>query len=192
MSEIKTVCVFCSSSERLKDTYCGAAQHLGKLLGLRGYDVVFGGGGIGLMGRVASAVQAHGGRMIGVIPEALNRPGVTYELCDELVVTEDMRERKGVMDTRSEAFLALPGGLGTLEEIVEHMTLKQLRYHPKPLVLINTEGFYEPLLTFLDHMIEQNFVRLEHRNLFHVADDPEAALAYLDSYEPSVLPEKFD
>lgn len=192
MSPVKRVCVFCSSSEKLAEPYYQCADELGKLLGLGGCEVIFGGGGIGLMGRLARSVQANGGRMTGVIPIALNREGMTYENCDELIVTKDMRERKAVMDTRAEAFIALPGGFGTLEELVEHMTLKQLRYHRKPIVIVNTNQFYSPLMEFFDHVIAENFAHPDHRDLYFVAEDPEEAMSHLESYRAPELPTKFE
>jgi hypothetical protein len=191
MPEFHSICVFCSSSDALADPYRDAAEALGVLLGKRRCRLVFGAGGVGLMGIVARAVHAHGGEVVGVIPHALNQLGITYETADELIVTEDMRERKAEMDRRSDAFIALPGGFGTLEEIVEHLTLKQLGYHPKPVVLVNTLGYYDPLMAFFDHMINERFAKAEHREVFHVVGDVEEALVFLDAYEYPEAPSPF-
>ncbi|HJP37214.1 MAG TPA: TIGR00730 family Rossman fold protein [Gammaproteobacteria bacterium] len=191
MPAFHSICVFCSSSDALDPAYREAAEALGVLLGRLGYRLVFGGGAIGLMGTVARAVHAHGGEVGGVIPRALNQAGVTYEESDELIVTEEMRERKAEMDRLSDAFIALPGGFGTLEEIVEHLTLRQLRYHPKPVVLINTLGYYEPLLRFFEHMIDEGFAESGHLEVFHVAANAEEALAYLETYGHEEPPSRF-
>lgn len=187
----KTVCVFCASSSAIHSTYGQAARELGTLLAQAGYNLVFGGGSMGLMAAIAESAQAAGAHITGVIPTALNRDGIAHPICDELIVTRDMRERKAEMDTRSDAFVALPGGFGTLEEIVEHLTLRQLNMHPKPVVLLNTLGFYDPLLRFFDHLIEERFAKPEHLNVYHVAESPEAVLAYLEAYQPQPAERKY-
>ena len=183
--------MFCASSHSIRAEYFDAATELGRLLGAKGYDLIFGGGTRGLMGHVARALHSAGGRVTGVVPRALNVDGIIYADCDELVVTETMRERKAEMDRRSDAFIALPGGFGTLEEIVEHVTLKQLKYHPKPLILINTAGLYEPLIRFFDHLVSEGFVLAEHREVYHVAGTPAEAVGYLERYAAPSLPEKY-
>lgn len=187
----KAVCVFSASSEAIDDVYKQAATELGECLARTGWSLVFGGGMLGLMGAVARGVHQHGGHVVGVIPDGLNRPGITYESADELIVTETLRERKAIMDERSDAFIALPGGFGTLEEIIEALTLKQLRYHTRPLVFLNINNFYGPLLQFFEHQIAEQFVKAEHEALYHVSDSPGNAVAYLEEYEPVPLPEKF-
>ena len=188
---ISSICVFCASSQAIRPEYFDAARGLGHLLGERRLRMVFGGGTAGLMGEAARAVHAAGGTVTGVIPEALNREGVTYEVCDELVITPGMRERKAEMERRADAFVALPGGFGTLEEILEHITLRQLRYHPKPVVLVNTLDFYAPLIRLFDHLIEERFARDDHRRLYHVAATPGEAMEYLDAYRPAELRDKW-
>ena len=187
---IRSVCVFCASSEELDQTYVADAQRLGTLIGQRGWRMVFGGGTIGLMGAVARAVHAEGGHVTGVIPHLLNIDGVAYTACDELITTRDLRERKAEMDARSDAFIALPGGFGTLEEIAEHLALRQLNVHPRPVVLLNTRGFYDPLIAFFDHLIHERFARDEHRALYHLAADPADAVQYLETYRAPVFPQK--
>ncbi len=188
---ISTVCVFCASSQAIRPEYFDAARDMGRILGERRLGMVFGGGTVGLMGEAARAVHAAGGRVTGVIPEALNRAGVTYEVCDELVITVGMRERKAEMERRSDAFIALPGGFGTLEEILEHITLRQLQYHPKPVVLVNTLDFYAPLIRLFDHLIAEKFAREDHRRLVHLAANPEEAMRYLDAYQPVAPSDKW-
>jgi uncharacterized protein (TIGR00730 family) len=181
----KHLCVYCSSSDRVDRRYFPVAERLGALLAARGYPLVYGGGSVGLMGALARSVHAHGGHVVGVIPEALKaREGVAYDVADELVVTETMQQRKALMFTRADAFVVLPGGFGTLEELLEVLTLKQLHYHDKALVLVNTGGFYDPLLALFEHFFRERFAHEQHRTLYHVAPDPDDALAYVDAYVP--------
>lgn len=180
----KVICVYSSSSCSIDQVYFKAARSLGKEIAKRGDTLLFGGGDIGLMGEVARAVHDHRGKVIGIIPKALNVKGVVYENCDELIVTEGMRERKAEMDSRSDAFIALPGGYGTLEEILEIITLKQLRYHNKPVVILNVNGFYDNLLAQFDLIINNRFAKKECKMLYFVTDNIHDALEYIDCYEP--------
>lgn len=186
--DYKHVCVFSASSDEVAAVHTEHAAELGGLLAANGWGLVFGGGTRGLMGAVARGVHDRGGHVIGIIPDKLNRPGVTYETCDELIVTDTLRERKFEMDRRADAFVALPGGFGTLEELLEAITLKQLHYHSRPVVMLNTDGFYDGLVSFMDSQIQRGFVKPSHRDLFWVADSPTEAVEYLKSYEP-VVPE---
>ena len=185
------VCVFSASKEDLNPAYIDAARTLGVLMAERGWGLVFGGGMQGLMGHCARAVHEGGGHVIGVIPERLNQPGIAYEAADELIVTTTLRERKHEMDRLSDAFVALPGGFGTLEEAIETIALKQLGYHNRPIVFMNTNGFYDPLLEFFDHQVSENFVRPEHLHLFAVADSAECAVNRIAAYTPEPLPDKY-
>ena len=178
----RTICVYCSSSDTVDDVFFDAARKLGTLIGQRGDTLVFGGGRIGLMGEVARAVHAAGGRVIGVIPESMRDDEVDYTDADELIWTDHMRTRKQAMDDRADAFVALPGGLGTLEELAEILVLKQLRYHRKPVAILNADGFYDPLLDLFDHMIQASFARDKVRSLWHVSESPESVYAYIDAY----------
>lgn len=179
-----SICVYCSSQDRIAPKYFEVARELGAAIGRRGYTLVYGAGRIGLMGEVARAVQANGGRVVGVIPEALNKEGIVYDQADELIVTKDMRERKGVMDKRSDAFVALPGGFGTMDEVFEALTLKQLRYHNRPLVLLDVDGFFEPMVRLLDRIVDDGFALEHHRQLYHFVTDVPAVFDYLEGYEP--------
>lgn len=187
----KVICVYSSSSCAIDRCYFQVAEELGKAIALRGDTLLFGGGMRGLMGATAKAVQQHQGHVIGVIPKALNVTGVVYESCDELIVTEGMRERKAIMDARSDAFIALPGGFGTLEELLEIITLKQLKYHNKPVVILNVNGFYDRLLMQFDEIIDQKFAKPASKELYQVTSSPKEALEYLDSYQPMVIKEKW-
>lgn len=188
----KTICVFSGSSQRVAEVYFAAAAELGRLIGARGWEMVFGGGTIGLMGAAARGVHEAGGRVTAVIPTRLNRNGVVYATADDIIVTETLRERKAIMDERADAFVALPGGFGTLEEVAEVLTLKQLGYHNRPVVFLDTEGFYEPLIEFFHHQVRDRFVRAEHHALYHVSDTPAEVMAYLDSYTPGQMPDKLE
>ena len=178
----KTICVYCSSSNRIHADYFEVATQVGQLLAQHGHTLLYGGGGVGLMGAVARAVHAGNGRVIGVIPEGLKQiEGVAYEVADELIVTETMQERKAILFTRADAFLVLPGGIGTLEELMEVLTLRSLGYHDKRIALLNTAGFYELLLQLFEHFYTGGFAREKVRALYHVAETPQAALNYLDA-----------
>ena len=187
----KVICVYSSSSCVIDEVYFDAATQLGREIAMRGDTFLYGGGLVGLMGATAEAVHQHKGTVIGVIPEALNLKGIVYESCDELVVTEGMRERKAVMDSRSDAFIALPGGYGTLEEILEIITLKQLRYHNKPIVILNINGFYDKLLEQFELIIDHRFAKPECRELYFVADSISKTLQYIDCYNPQVFGSKW-
>ena len=139
------ICVFCSSSDAVGEGYRRDAAELGRLIGSAGHSLVWGGGDVGLMGAVARGAKAAGAAVVGVIPSFMNKPGVAYDQADELIVTADMRERKALMEDMAEAFIALPGEFGTLEEITEVITLRTFGVWAKPLVLVNTSGFYDPL-----------------------------------------------
>jgi uncharacterized protein (TIGR00730 family) len=157
---------------------------LGKMIAGRQDRLLFGGGMVGLMGAIAKAVHESGGKVIGVIPKALNLQGIVSELCDELIVTEGLRERKAVMDAKSDVFIALPGGFGTLEELLEIIALKQLKYHNKPIIILNVNHFYDKLLEQFALIIQQDFAKPESRELYFVTNSVNGALEYIDSYTP--------
>ena len=187
----KIICVYSSSSCNIDDVYFDNAAELGRQIALQGDILLFGGGLLGLMGATAKSIHQNGGKVIGVIPKALNLQGVVYESCDELIITEGLRERKAIMDSKSQAFIALPGGYGTLEELLEIITLKQLGYHNKPVVILNVNGFYQELLTLFEQFIDQHFAKPDCRKLYQVADNVQDALAYIDAYQPFVFREKW-
>lgn len=187
----QTICVYSSSSIAIDRLYFDTAFQLGRAIASRGDKLLYGGGMLGLMGAIAEAVRENGGKVIGVIPKALDRPGIVYENCDELIVTEGMRERKAMMDARSEAFIALPGGYGTLEELLEIITLKQLKYHSKPIVILNVNHFYDPLLAQFDSITQQCFAKPESQNLYRVTGSIPDALQYIDSYTPYQFSDKW-
>ncbi|WP_428388741.1 TIGR00730 family Rossman fold protein [Mucisphaera sp.] len=153
------ICVYCASSADVDRSFLELARDTGRRLAEGGHVLVYGGGGIGLMGEVARGVHDRGGRVEGVIPESMRVTEVAYEEADELIWTDHMRPRKAEMERRADAFLTLPGGLGTLEELSEILVLRYLGYHEKPIVLLNHEGFYTPLVDFFDHLLETRFAR---------------------------------
>ncbi|EIW15639.1 MULTISPECIES: TIGR00730 family Rossman fold protein [Pelosinus] len=187
----KVICVYSSSSAAIDPVYFDAASALGREIAAKGDLFLFGGGLTGLMGACARSVHQHHGHVIGIIPEALHVKGIVYDRCDELVVTKCMRERKAIMDERSDAFIALPGGYGTLEEILEIITLKQLRYHNKPIVILNINHFYDKLLEHFGKVICQQFAKIECSELYFVTGDISSALDYIDSYEPPVFEKRW-
>jgi hypothetical protein len=181
------VCVFCGSSAGARPAYEAAARGLGRLLAERGLGLVYGGASVGLMGAVADAALAAGGAVTGVIPRALVEKEVAHRRLPDLRVVGTMHERKALMAELSDAFVALPGGLGTLEELFEVWTWAQLGLHPKPVAALDVAGFYRPLVAFLDGAAGERFVRPEHRGMLLVDDDAGALLDRLAAYEPPAV-----
>jgi len=182
--DIKNYCVFCSASETVDAEYMAVAEQLGEHIARQQGTLVYGGGHVGLMGVLARAARQVGGSVVGVSIDAFETMGLSHAAVTELVVTRTMAERKQVMIDRADAFIALPGGLGTLDELTEVLTLKQLDFHRKPVVIINTQGVYDPLLTLFEQMIARKFARPTHRRLFYVAATAEDAMTYLQTYQP--------
>jgi uncharacterized protein (TIGR00730 family) len=183
----QTLCVYCSSSDAVAPTFFETAEEVGARLARQGYALVYGGGRIGLMGALARAVHQNGGRVIGVIPEFLHSKGLAYEAADELVITRDLRERKATMEARADGFVTLPGGFGTLEETLEIITLKQLGQHAKPIVIVNTQDFYAPLLQLMERIYLERFAKPEYRQLYHFASDVGEVFSYLATYQPAPI-----
>lgn len=179
---MKSICVYCGSSPGRNPAYARAAENLGRELALRGIRLVYGGASVGIMGTVADAVLDHGGQVVGVIPEALKRKEVAHLHLTELHVTASMHQRKMMMADLSDGFIALPGGIGTLEEISEIWTWAQLGFHRKAFGLLNVEGYYDPLIAFLDHTVSEGFVKQKHRSMLVVEQDPTALLDRLSRY----------
>ncbi|MGZ8798045.1 MAG: LOG family protein [Thermoanaerobaculia bacterium] len=184
---MRRICVFCGSNRGTQPVFQEAAVELGKLLAARGIVLVYGGGRVGLMGDLADAVLAAGGEAIGVIPQALLDREVGHQSLTELHVVATMHERKALMADLADAFLALPGGLGTLEEIFEVWTWAQLGMHQKPVGFLNVAGYYAPLMSFLDQAAGAGFVRAAHRAMAIVADDAEHLLTRFAEYQPPTV-----
>src|SRR3989344_6633092 len=166
------ICVFSSSSD-VDSVYSEAATQTGREIGSRGHNLVYGGSNLGLMGKVARAVQATGGEVYGFIHEIFKH---SAEGEDKLTVARDLRERKALMEQNSDAYITLAGGFGTLDEMIEVIAIKQMRIHNKPLVLLNTEGFYNPLRSFFEGFIEKGFAKPENRQLYHIVGTPREAV----------------
>jgi uncharacterized protein (TIGR00730 family) len=174
MSEaLRTVCVFCGSMAGMREAYAAAARALGMILARQGVTLIYGGGHVGLMGAVADAALGAHGRVVGVIPTHLMRPEIAHRELSELIVVDSMHTRKRTMAQRADAFIVLPGGLGTLDELFEMATWLQLGLQAKPVGVLNVEGYFDRLLEFLEHAAREGFIRPAHRNLVLVDDDPE-------------------
>ena len=204
MTNIKNICVFASSSNDLDEIYYKDARKLGLLIGQSGMNIVYGGSRRGLMYACAGAVKEAGGELIGIMPQKLANMGFANpDDCKDFHITEGMRERKALLDKLSDAVIAIPGGYGTLEELSEMIVQKQLGYNNKPIVVLNTAGFYEPivvlntagfydkLIEFMDSTILLNFANNNAKNLYYIAPSPEEAISYIQNYIPVEIGSKF-
>lgn len=185
---MKAICVFCGSSYGTRDNYAEAARTTGRAIAENGYALVYGGARVGLMGTVADAALEAGGKVIGVLPRALQDKEIGHEGLTELHLVGSMHERKAMMADLSDAFIALPGGVGTLEEIFEVWTWGQLGYHQKPCGFLNIDGYYDHLIRFLDHQTEEGFTKKVMRDMAQIADTPEGMLDLFKAYEPPSAP----
>ena len=176
------ICVYGASSETIGAVYMEKTEALGRLMAERGHALVFGGGQRGLMGAAARGVHSGGGKIIGVAPSFFNVDGVLFENCTEFIYTDTMRERKQIMEDRADAFIAVPGGLGTYEELFEILTLRQLGRTKKPVALFNVGGYFDPLVSMLEESINRGFMLPACRNLYAVTDDEREILDYLEGY----------
>ena len=187
MEQVKTLCVYCGSSPGRNAAYAVAARALGQAMVERGIRLVYGGASVGIMGVVADEVMRLGGEAIGVIPEALMRKELAHAGLSELHVTPSMHARKTLMAELADAFVALPGGIGTFEELFEVWTWAQLGFHRKPCALLNVAGYYDGLIAFLDHTAGEGFVRREQRDMLLVDSDASALLARIADYAPPAV-----
>ena len=174
-----SICVYCGARHGAQPAYTEAARALGTAIGSRGWQLVYGGGKVGLMGEVADATMAAGGRVVGVIPESLKNLEVGHQGLDELHVVPTMHIRKQMMAERADAFIALPGGIGTLEELYEVWTWRQLGYHDQPIGLLNVGGYYDDLLRFMRHSVNQGFLSAPQHDVLQVGEEPEGLLLRL-------------
>ena len=182
MTALRRVCVFCGSKAGARPEYADAARSMGTALAAEGIDLVYGGGQVGLMGLVADAVLAAGGEVIGVIPEHMSDREIAHYGLTDLRIVGTMHERKALMYELSDGFVAMPGGLGTLEELFEITTWSQIGLHAKPTGLLDVAGFYTPLVRFLDQLVTEGFVAERHRRLLKVADKPAALLEQMAAF----------
>ena len=173
-----TICVFCGSSHGADPAFSEAARRFGTLMVQEGFDLVFGGGGVGLMGEVALSVSKAGGHILGIIPSFLRHVEPPLKVASQIVVTDSMNERKSHMFAAADAFAVLPGGLGTLDEFAEAFTGAQLRLHNKPIVLVNIKNYFDPLLALIDHFVAHGFAGAGVKELIHVAPTVEAAMKF--------------
>jgi uncharacterized protein (TIGR00730 family) len=188
---IHTIGVYCSSSSKVDDLYLNVTVQVGELIAAGGFKLVYGGGNIGLMGALARSVKKKGGSVTGVNLELFVKKGLCYRDADEIIICKTMRERKQIMEDRSDAFIVLPGGFGTLEEFSEVLTLKQLHLHNKPIVVVNINGFYSSLLAWMENSFRENFVKDKYRGLYHATEDPDRVFSYIKDYKPLTYPVKW-
>ena len=181
------VCVYGASSPDIAPAFVQAGTALGLAMARRGHGLVFGAGASGMMGAVARGVTAGRGHVVGIVPSFFNVDGILYDKCDELIRTETMRERKALMEARADAFIMTAGGIGTFEEFFEILTLKQLGRHAKAIVVLNTGGYYDPMLAMMNNSIDSRFVSDSVRELYFVAANEGQALDYLEGYQPIVV-----
>lgn len=180
------VCLYGASSNEIDAKYIVATEALGEALAQAGHGMVYGAGGCGLMGAAARGMTRRGGHIVGVVPEFLNVDGILYDKCDEMVYTETMRQRKQIMEERSDAFIVTPGGIGTYEEFFEIYTLKQLGRHQKPIILYNIDGFFDRLYDILKGLVEDGFMRETCLSLLAFASTPQQVLAQLNEISRTV------
>lgn len=183
MGCINAVTVYCASSKSVPPVYFQAAAELGRAIAEQHWTLVYGGNAVGCMGALADAARAAGGKVVGITPQLLVDHGIADRLCDELIVTTGMRERKALLEQRGDAFIALPGGLGTFEEVFEILVGRTLGYHEKPIVLLNVAGYYDPLLAMIEHGIEHRFIRPVAREAYFVARSVDEAIRFLRSQD---------
>ena len=188
---MKSACIFCGSSPGARPQYTEATEDLGQLLVENGITLIYGGAAVGLMGRLADTVLSEGGEAVGVMPRSLVEREIAHLGLTDLHIVESMHERKALMADLSDAFVALPGGLGTLDELFEIYTWAQLGLHRKPCGLLNVEGYYDGIAGFLDHAVNERFVREDHRDMLIVEEDPRAMLRRLRFFDPAVLTPKW-
>lgn len=188
MAELRSLCVYCGSSSRVDERYKTAAANLGALIAARGLQLVYGGGRVGLMGIVADAALGAGAQVVGIIPEHIQALEVEHTGLTELHVVDSMHTRKRMMFDRSDAFVVLPGGLGTLDEAFEMLTWRQLKLHDKPVVFVDIDGFWRPFLRLVDHMVAQGFCRPENRDLFQVVETVEEVFGAIAAPQPIAAP----
>ena len=189
---MKRICVYCGSSPGNNPVYIQAAEALARALVHRNIGLVYGGASVGVMGAIANAVMRQGGEVIGIIPQALMRREIGNDHLTELQVVDSMHERKAAMADQSDGFIALPGGMGTLEEIFEILTWAQLGFHQKPCALLNVNHYYDSLQTFLLHSVQEGFLSRDHHHLLQVHDDPSALLDHFRDFSPAPMDKWLD
>ena len=185
------ICVFCSSSNAIADVYFQEAQQLGQLIGEKGFGLINGGANVGLMEAITVAAANAGAQTTGIIPERLIDSSLASNNSHQVIITKDMQERKAKMREISDAFIALPGGFGTLEEVLEVLTLRQLSYHTKPVVFINTNNFFKYLIKQFEVSFSELFAKEVYRELYFIAENANEAIQYIENYKPIELDSKW-
>ena len=185
------VCVFCASSANIDERYIDAARELGGMLAQNGWRCVNGGGAVGLMGAVTDGTLDTGGEVTGVIPKFMVDNGWCYDRLEDVIITADMHQRKQMMSEMADAVIALPGGVGTFEELLETLTWRQLGLVKVPVIILNTLGYYDNLLAMLNHAIAEGFMKASHASLWQVATTPEEAIALLENNQPMEFESKY-
>lgn len=177
------ICVYGASSASIERSYIDRAEELGRMIAARGHNLIFGAGADGMMGGVARGVTSGGGQVTGVVPGFFNVDGILYDSCNELIRTETMRERKQIMEDKADAFIVTAGGIGTFEEFFEILTLKQLGRHEKPIVILNTNSYYDNMIEMLQNSVKEHFLTKACTDLFYTTPDETDALDYIESYK---------
>ena len=177
------ICVYGASSNKIDRIYIEFVEELGKKMAERGHNLVFGAGTNGLMGAVARGIDNGKSEIIGIVPSFFNVDGVLYENCTELIFTETMRQRKQILEDRSDGFIILPGGIGTFDEFFEILTLKQLARHHKPIVIFNVNGYYDKLIQFMEHAVDERFVKESYKEMIKIFDNADTMLDYIEKYK---------
>jgi len=184
MSSKKTLCVYCSSSNNLPEKFYVISKELGEKIALYNYDMVYGGTTVGMMGVIANNALKNGSQVIGVIPEKIEAFGLKHPELAKVVVTKDMRERKATMEKYADAFICMPGGFGTFEEVFEILVAKQLAYHNKPIIFVNFDGYYDNMIKMFDTVYENNFAKENMKDLYYIANNVDEIFEYLKTYTP--------
>jgi hypothetical protein len=179
MADVRSVTVYCSSSRHVDAAYLSEARALGTAIANAGWKLIYGGNRVGCMGELADGAQAAGGKVMGITPQLLVDQGIADEVCDQMIVTAGMRERKALLEQHGDAFIAFPGGLGTFEEVFEVLVGKILGYHQKPIVFLNVAGYYDPLLAMVEHGIEHRFIKAAARKAYVIATTVRQTIEYL-------------
>jgi len=188
---VESICVYCSSSTRVSELYKETAGDLGRHIAENGYTLVYGGGNLGLMGDVARSAKSTGGRVTGIIIKKFYERRLAFKDADRTIVVETMDSRKRIMRDISDAFVAIPGGFGTVDELLEVISLKQLHFHNKPVVIVNTNNFFDELIKWIEKAVKEDFIKQKYKKLYHVAESVSDCIEYIMHYLPEEVPEKW-
>lgn len=185
------ICVYGASSNTISYSYIAAGEEFGKKLAESGHSMIYGGGANGMMGAFARGIKSGNGKIIGVVPSFLNVDGILFDGCTDMIYTDNMRERKQVMEQRADAFLMTPGGIGTFDEFFEILTLKQLGRHKKPIAVFNVNGYFDSIIKMLEKAVKENFIPEKNLSIFFVSDNPQKITDYFENYVPDDFSPEF-